>query len=108
MKFYFSVLTTFILAHTMEGKAQTLLPVFEAIQVENRVQLNFTISAGNTCNGIQIFRSPDAVNFIEIGDIQGVCGSSDRSESYFFIDQAPLKNKTNYYRLQLGTLGSSE
>jgi hypothetical protein len=80
---------------------------FSAMQIENRVQLSFTISAGNTCNGIIIYRSVDSLNFSEIGDIQGVCGSTDKDETYSFTDYSPGKNATNFYRLQMGTLGYS-
>ena len=59
---------------------------FSAVQVETKVQLNFTIKAGNTCNGIEIFRSPDSVNFSLIGDIQGVCGSTDRKGDNNFYE----------------------
>lgn len=98
---------TLFFSFTVHSLAQNedILIQFSAVQVENRVQMNFTIKAGNTCNGIQIYHSVDSVSFSEIGDIQGVCGSSDRNESYSFTDHSPAQNKINYYRLQLGTLG---
>ncbi len=100
---------TFFFTATAHCFAQNedILIQFSAVQVENRVQLNFTIKAGNTCNGIQIYRSEDSLNFAEIGDIQGICGSTGRNESYSFTDNSPAKNNVNYYRLQLGTLGYS-
>ncbi len=84
---------------------EDLLLQFSAVQVGNKVQLNFTIKAGNTCNGIVIYSSTDSTNLTEIGDIQGICGSSDRNESYTYIHHSPAKNTTNFYRLQLGVLG---
>ncbi|MEO8088169.1 MAG: T9SS type A sorting domain-containing protein [Bacteroidota bacterium] len=91
----------------LTSKGDDILLYFSPEQVESHILLNFTISAGNTCNGIQIYRSTDSVNFEEIGDIQGICGSSDHNESYNFNDASPVKNKINYYRLQLGNLGYS-
>lgn len=89
------------------AQLEDILLQFDAVQTDNKIQLIFTIKSGNTCNGIQIYRSPDSLTFNEIGDIQGICGSSGRDESYSFTDNSPIGNKTNYYRLQLGTLGYS-
>jgi hypothetical protein len=89
------------------AQLEDILMQFDAVQTDNKIQLIFTIKAGNTCNGIQIYRSTDSLTFVEIGDIQGICGSSGRDESYSFTDNSPVGNKMNYYRLQLGTLGYS-
>ncbi|MCX6274191.1 MAG: T9SS type A sorting domain-containing protein [Bacteroidetes bacterium] len=105
MKFFLSFTLFFTVTFHCFAQNENILIQFSAVQVENRVQLIFTIKAGNTCNGIQIYHSVDSVNFSEIGDIQGVCGSSDRNETYSFTDNSPAKNKINFYRLQLGTLG---
>ena len=71
------------------------------------VQLAWRMSAGQTCNGIDILRSIDGLNFNVIGDIQGVCGSPDVAVSFSFTDESPEANRRNYYRLQLGNLGLS-
>jgi len=89
------------------SRAQDAILQFSVVQVENNVQLNFTLKAGFTCNGIGIYRSADSINFTLIGDIQGVCGSNDKNESYTYTDYTPLKNSKNYYRLQPGSLGAS-
>lgn len=77
---------------------------------ENRgeVLLNWTIGQGNTCNGIDILRSTDSLNFIVIGDIEGICGDQEKSVSYSFTDKSPVRNSKNFYRLELGSVGSSE
>ena len=105
MKLFLSICLFFAARTSCIAQLEDILVQFSPVQVENNVQLNFTIKAGNTCNGIQIYHSVDSVTFSEIGDIQGVCGSSDRNESYSFTHNTPAKNKNNYYRLQLGTLG---
>ena len=105
MKLFFSIILSLSISLTLLAQNEDVLKQFTAVQVGNHVQLDFTIQAGNTCNGIQIYRSSDSLIFEEIGDIQGVCGSSDRNESYSFTDFTPLNNAANYYRLQLGTLG---
>ena len=62
---------------------------------------------GNTCSGIRIQRSADGYFFWTIGEIDGICGSSDAEIPYIFVDVEPLNNQTNYYRLELGTQGYS-
>jgi hypothetical protein len=90
--------------------AQThpFLGKFSAVEHNGFVQLNWTILAGNTCNGIQIYRSVDSLEFTQIGAIAGVCGNLSTPESYIFLDERPAINRINYYRLELGGSGSSQ
>jgi len=80
---------------------------FSALQHNEKIDLNITIAGGNTCNGINILRSADGVNFNSIGGIAGICGSSTEDVYYSFTDDSPIRNATNYYRLDLITLGYS-
>ena len=105
VKLLFSLIT--FLFFYFHSPAQDAIIQFSVIQVENKIQLDFTIKSGNTCNGIGIYRSADSINFTLIGDIQGICGSTDRNESYSYTDYSPLKNSKNYYRLQPGMLPTS-
>ncbi len=89
---------------SVEIKAQYLAS-FAALQHGNNIELNIVIAGGNTCNGITILRSTDAVLFSPIGDIAGICGSSTEDVFYSFTDFAPVPNAINYYRLDLITLG---
>lgn len=75
---------------------------FAAQERKGKVYLNWQILAGRTCNGMRIYRSQDSIHFYQIGEIGGVCGSTSKPMPYSFVDQEPLKNKRNYYRLYLG------
>lgn len=66
------------------------------------VILSWTLDSGSTCNGIVILRASDTVNFVQAGEIQGVCGSSTSATTYTFTDCCPEVNRTMYYRLKLG------
>ena len=88
--------------------AQNALDRFTAQQVNNEVLLNWTIKSGFTCNGIEILSSSDSLNFTNIGKIEGICGAVDEPISYTFSHKAPAQNKINYYRLELGGVGSTE
>ena len=85
-----------------------ILGNFTLFENNRKVYLNWSIVSGSTCNGIQIYRSTDNINYTQIGSIAGVCGNSSTAVSYNFTDNNPEKNKINYYRLELGNNGSSE
>lgn len=70
--------------------------------VGNKVQVEVTLSAGFTCNGIVITRSTDSLLFETIGLIGGVCGDSAASVSYSFTDSFPPTNQRLFYQLLLG------
>ena len=70
--------------------------------VGNKVQVEVTLSAGYTCNGIIITRSTDSLQFETIGLIGGVCGDSAASVSYSFTDSFPPTNQRLFYQLLLG------
>ena len=50
----------------------------------------------------------DKINFNQIGEISGICGSKFEKISYSFEHPNPIKNRINYYRLALGGLGFSD
>ncbi len=87
---------------------ETILEKFTATEVNDDIVLNWTIEQGSTCNGIDITRSSDSLNFILIGDIEGICGDQEKSIPYTFVDENPIRNQINYYRLELGSVGSSD
>ena len=80
----------------------TILEKFSAEHLSGKVFLSWTVKSCQTCNGIRIYRSDDSLSYTEIGDIQGVCGNLGYSVDYTFQDNDPIKNKINYYRLDLG------
>ena len=50
-------------------------------------------------------RSEDQAVYTQIGEISGVCGSTDSAQTYLFTDNNPVLNKTNFYKLQFGLTG---
>ena len=85
-------------------KAQdSLLNYFTATDNNHEsVLIRFEIKSGNTCNGIDVFRSTDDSTFTLIYTISGVCGSTTSATPYSFEDENPVPNQTNYYRLEFG------
>lgn len=91
-----------------QTKGDVELKKFLAFSTSSSIELKWTISAGFTCSGTEIYRSTDGVDFSKIGEILGVCGSLSESESYSFTDPKPIENAINYYRLTLGSNGNSQ
>jgi len=83
-------------------RSQSILSSFDIGLSQGNVLLAWTIKSGSTCNGMQVFRSQDSVNFVLIEDIQGVCGSLSSSVSYTFTDHTPILNAFNYYKIDFG------
>ena len=94
---------------TLTAVAQhtNILNYFQATENNGKVTLNWQIFAGSTCSGIQIYHSADSINFTQIGEIIGVCGSFTEPVNYSFTDESPQQNGVNYYQLALGTTGKS-
>lgn len=90
------------------GQQHYLLSNFNGFKGSDRVILNWTIKRGSTCIGIGILRSTDDLNYEVIGEIRGVCGSTEFAQAYNFIDENPVRNKKNYYKLELGFSGRTE
>lgn|SRR5574343_2224 len=101
-KLYGIVLMTMTLWTKSVFSQESILGAFSAEHVSGKVLLSWTIKGGNTCNGIDVFRSTDSISYSKIGDIEGVCGNLGYPVNYTFTDDNPVPNKINYYRLELG------
>ncbi|NNC83635.1 MAG: T9SS type A sorting domain-containing protein [Flavobacteriales bacterium] len=81
---------------------------FTATIINEGIFLEWTLTAGNTCQGIAIERALVGEAFEEIGTIEGVCGSQEKDEDFFFVDTSPISGAENRYRLLLGASGYTE
>lgn len=102
------ILILFFSTFNLMGQHHYLLSNFNGFKDQNRVILNWTIKRGSSCIGIGILRSSDNSEYEVIGEIQGVCGSTEFAQAYNFIDENPVKNSKNYYKLELGFSGRTE
>lgn len=83
------------------------LDKYNLTQVKGQVNIDIRLSSGSICNGIDVYRSTDSINFVYIGGIPGFCGSFDVPTDYQYTDEKPIVNATNYYYLDFGGLGTS-
>ncbi len=93
----------------LSGQAQEgpYLAAFSLTDEEDAVRLNWTMIAGSTCMGTDILRSKDSLNFEIVGSLEGLCGSIDGPVDYTFTDATVPGFGAWYYRLVLGSNGSS-
>lgn len=91
------------------SQVDELLASFSISQNENTVIINFSINGGASCDGVEIERRLESeTEFTLAGGISGVCGGSKFEEHYTEVDEAPILNEKNIYRLKLGNQGYSE
>ncbi len=103
------ILITLLLGYLNPVYAQneTVVLNLSATEFNGKVLLTWSVAQGNTCNGIEVLRSLDAVNYEQIGSIEGICGSTTETVKYQFTDPNPIVNVTNHYRLSMGGIGFS-
>ena len=100
------LLFLFVLSfHFGFAQQDSIFSFFNVQQENNKVVVFLTINGGIQCSGLQVQRSTDSINFIMIYEFPGVCGSPGADESYVWVDDFPVKNTINYYRLEVGNLG---
>ncbi len=105
----FSIFLVALYAGTgLFAQEATILDNFTANEYNGKIFLRWVIASGSTCEGTKIFRSTDNLSFTQIGEISGVCGSSSFARPYDFIDESPVNNLKNHYRLDLGNNGYSK
>lgn len=88
---------------TGNSQAQFELNYFFANQQNQNIELSWEVKQGSVCNGMQIERSSDSVNYMFIGEVEGICGSGAVAQKFEFTDTSPIPFKKNYYRLVAGS-----
>lgn len=104
----FLCLSATIFSVDVPAQDRSIVEGFRVFARQGKAHLHWTVISGFTCSGIKIFRWDNASHFVQIAAIEGVCGSFTSSESYDFIDETPIKNSINSYRLELGGNGITE
>ena len=94
---------------SLQGFSQEheILSYFFGLIKDDLIILKWGITGGNTCNGILINHSVDDINYEQVGEIPGICGSQIAEVPYTFIHDSPVSGQKNYYKLELGLQGSS-
>lgn len=100
-----------ILSSLLSADSMAQQPFYKDYQVFHAngiIYITCTITQGNTCNGITLYRSEDSIYFNPIDEIAGVCGSTAFDQKYTFTDENPIANSRSWYKLFLGGEGYTE
>lgn len=103
----FSLILSFQLlgASLAYGQEHLILDSFKGFAFDGKIILQWTIKKGFTCQGIDVYRSNDNINYTKVGTIFGQCGSRDEATNFTWEDNAPSPNAINYYELEMGLEG---
>lgn len=107
MKWVLIFVSLFAAGQPAIGQEHPFLSVFDVRPGFGAVELDWTMTSGNTCFGISILRSFDGLNFEAIGKIEGLCGHLSEPVDYSFVDESPEPFTQHFYRLELGVNGPS-
>ena len=107
MNIRFYLFSLYLFAATFSMQAQTYVTGFRLQQSGNTVKVEFAIPGGITCNGMNVLRSADSVNYEVAVSIAGVCGSTTDDVLYSFTDENPVLNSDNFYKIELKQVGYS-
>lgn len=74
---------------------------FNLYNVNGSVDVRFTISKGTPCNGYKIWHSVDSLNFVQVFEDPGICGSNTEDVTKSFLHSGLSPNLTHYYKVEL-------
>ncbi|MDR9399097.1 MAG: T9SS type A sorting domain-containing protein [Salibacter sp.] len=99
------IIIQFLLVLLANGQSRTQLSRFNVNELSGKVTINWTLSKGSTCFGIEVQHTTDTSDLKPkvIHKIGGVCGDQNFEVSYNYTHLSPVPNQRNYYRLVLGT-----
>ena len=108
LNFYIFILIANLISSNFIYTQNITLDNFSISELDGKVYADITLGAGNTCNGIKLLRATDTINFQEIVNVEGVCGNSSTSTNYNLIDENPILNAINFYKVLFGIDNYSE
>lgn len=95
------------IAGQLQAQEHPYIGSYELREIAPGVMVNWSIRGGNTCEGMDVERSLDGVNFTSVYHLEGICGDVDQPMPYRFFDADPPEFRQVYYRIKLGFDGYS-
>jgi hypothetical protein len=92
------------LAHAQE---HPFIAVYTLLELDGSIRIDWTIQGGSTCDGQDVERSTDGIDYTAVHRISGICGDPAFAVPYDWLDNAPPEFSTVYYRIKLGSDGYS-
>lgn len=83
------------------------IAAYTLTELDGGIRVGWTIQGGSTCNGQDVERSTDGVDFVQVHRIEGICGTPSAAVLYDWFDAAPPELSTVFYSIKLGLDGYS-
>lgn len=83
------------------------IKTFDLTVLDGRVQVEWTMQGGSSCDGSEVLRSTNGVDFTAIHRISGICGDPLFDVPFGYRDDSPPELSRIYYRINLGFDGFS-
>lgn len=83
------------------------IKTFELTVLDGRILVTWTMQGGSTCDGSEVLRSTNGVDFTPVHRLEGICGDAALDVPYLWMDASPPELSTVYYRIKLGLEGFS-
>lgn len=74
---------------------------------EGRVQVDWVMKGGTSCDGSEVERSVNGSDFVRVHRIEGICGDPSVPVPFSWADEEPLELSTLSYRIVFGSQGRS-
>ncbi len=92
---------------TAQDDEHPFIKSFDLTVLDGRILVAWTMQGGSTCDGSEVLRSTNGVDFTAMHRIDGICGDAQFDVPYTWMDDAPPEFSTVYYRIRLGPEGVS-
>jgi hypothetical protein len=94
-------------ASSAQDDEHPFIRTFTLTVLDGRIHVAWTMQGGSTCDGSEVLRSTDGVDFITAHRIDGICGDASLDVPFSWMDDAPPEFSTLSYRIKLGNEGFS-
>jgi hypothetical protein len=90
-----------------QDEEHPFIRTFTLLVVDDRILVSWTMTGGSTCDGSEVLRSTNGVDFTPVHSIEGICGDEFSDVPFSWWDNTPPEFSTIHYRIKFGFLGSS-
>lgn len=74
---------------------------------DGRVLVDWVMKGGTSCDGSEVERSLNGVDFVRVHRIEGICGDPTVPVPFSWADEEPVELSTLHYRIVFGSQGRS-
>ncbi len=100
-------LSLFVLQLRAQEAEHPFIESFTLTVQEGRVQVDWVMKGGTSCDGSEVERSVNGSDFTPVHRIEGICGDPNVPVPFSWADEDPVELSTLSYRIVFGSQGRS-